>query len=79
MEHIEMLVAAQVRDLAVILRTNDVKKALEEAGYTGKTQENRDQADQYVDRWLKQNPISMYVPDAHKLIHEVALQIQSLA
>lgn len=79
MDHIEILVAAHVRDLAVQLRGVRWAKASSDAEFDGATKESRDKGNEFKAAWHIDNPVAGYVPEAYALIRDVALQIQSLA
>ena len=78
MDHIELLVATHVRDLALKIRTSDWSKAADAAGFAELTDENRTEAEKYKTQWGSENPVSNYVVRAYGLIHDIALQIRTI-
>lgn len=78
MDYTEMLFAAHVRDFAVRLRGGDWDRHAEKPEIYSVVKQNTVEAKTLRDAWFEAHPISSYIPEAFKLVHDAALQIRTL-
>lgn len=78
MEAIELLLAAEVRKLALQLRRDRWSAFAAAADIRSDGGKHPHQFEQMKARWEQDHPIAHYVPDAIAQLHNVALQIMEI-